>query len=60
MPAGTWSSSTGDWIVLRITPMPAPTGLTNGFAAGPETVDVTARWHSRAPRCTSSATRSRS
>ena len=44
MPAGTWSSSTGDWIVLRITPMPAPTGLTNGFAAGPETVDVTARW----------------
>ena len=44
MPAGNWSSSTGDWIVLRITPMPAPTGLTNGFAAGPETVDVTARW----------------
>ena len=44
MPAGNWSSSTGDWIVLRITPMAAPTGLTNGFAAGPETVDVTARW----------------
>jgi hypothetical protein len=44
MPAGNWSSSTGDWIVLRITPMAAPTGLTNGFGAGPVTVDVTARW----------------
>jgi PASTA domain len=44
MPAGNWSSSTGDWIVLRITPMAPPSGLTNGFAAGPETVDVTAHW----------------
>jgi hypothetical protein len=44
MPAGNWSSSSGDWIVLRITPMAAPTGLTNGFGAGPVTVDVTARW----------------
>ncbi|MDQ2969246.1 MAG: Ig-like domain-containing protein, partial [Actinomycetota bacterium] len=44
MPAANWSSSTGDWIVLRITPMAAPSGLTNGFAAGPITVDVTARW----------------
>jgi hypothetical protein len=44
MPAGDWSSSTGDWIVLRVTPMAAPTGLTNGFGAGPETIDVTARW----------------
>jgi hypothetical protein len=44
MPADNWSSANGDWIVLRITPVAAPTGLTNGFGAGPETVDVTARW----------------
>src|SRR6266566_5121481 len=44
MPAGNWSSSTGDWLILRITPTPAPAGLTNGFGAGPITVDVTARW----------------
>ena len=44
MPAGNWSSSTGDWLILRITPTAAPAGLTNGFGAGPITVDVTARW----------------
>jgi hypothetical protein len=44
MPAGAWSSSTADWVVLRVTPMPAPSGLTNGFAPGPEAVDVTAWW----------------
>jgi hypothetical protein len=44
MPAGNWSSSSADWLVLRITPSAAPAGLTNGFGAGPETVDVTARW----------------
>ena len=44
MPAGDWSSSTGDWLILRITPTAAPSGLTNGFGAGPITVDVTARW----------------
>jgi hypothetical protein len=44
MPAGAWSASGSDWIVLRITPLAAPTGLTNGFASGPEALDVTARW----------------
>jgi hypothetical protein len=44
MPAGNWSSTTGDWLVLRITPTAAPTGLTNGFGPGPVAVDVTARW----------------
>jgi hypothetical protein len=44
MPAGNWSSSTGDWLILRIAPAAAPAGLTNGFGAGPITVDVTARW----------------
>jgi hypothetical protein len=44
MPAGAWSSSSADWIVLRVTPMPAPSGLTNGFAPGPEALDVTAWW----------------
>ncbi|TML88547.1 MAG: hypothetical protein E6G09_01940, partial [Actinobacteria bacterium] len=44
MPASNWSSSTGDWLVIRITPTAAPTGLTNGFGAGPIAVDVTARW----------------
>ncbi len=44
MPAGDWSSQTGDWLILRIAPTAAPTGLTNGFGPGPITVDVTARW----------------
>ena len=44
MPSGNWSSSTGDWLILRIAPNAVPAGLTNGFGAGPETVDVTARW----------------
>jgi Bacterial Ig domain/Bacterial Ig-like domain len=44
MPAGAWSTSGSDWITLRITPVSAPSGLTNGFGAGPESVDVTARW----------------
>jgi hypothetical protein len=44
MPSGAWSGSGGDWIVLRIAPMAAPTGLTNGFAPGPEALDVTAWW----------------
>jgi hypothetical protein len=44
MPSGAWSSSGNDWIVLRVTPMAAPSGLTNGFAPGPQALDVTARW----------------
>jgi hypothetical protein len=44
MPAGAWSSAGADWIVLRITPTAPPSGLTNGFGAGPEALDVTARW----------------
>src|SRR5207302_909496 len=43
MPAGAWSSTT-DWIVLRIAPTAAPSGLTNGFGPGPEALDVTAWW----------------
>ena len=30
--------------MLRITPVAAPSGLTNGFGSGPEALDVTARW----------------
>src|SRR5439155_16486062 len=44
MPAGAWSSTSGDWLVLRIAPTPAPSGLTNGFGPGPEALDVTAWW----------------
>ncbi len=44
MPAGAWTTSGSDWIVLRITPLAAPAGLTNGFGSGPEALDVTARW----------------
>jgi hypothetical protein len=44
MPSGAWSSSSSDWIVLRITPMAPPAGLTNGFATGTEAIDVTAWW----------------
>jgi hypothetical protein len=44
MPAGAWSSSSGDWIVLRIAATAVPSGLTNGFAPGPEAMDVTAWW----------------
>jgi hypothetical protein len=43
MPAGAWSSAT-DWLVLRVTPTAAPSGLTNGFGPGPEALDVTAWW----------------
>ncbi|MDQ2982974.1 MAG: Ig-like domain-containing protein, partial [Actinomycetota bacterium] len=35
---------TGDWLVLRLDPMPAPAGLPAGFDAGGGVVDVTARW----------------
>ena len=44
MPTGAWSNAGADWVVMRIAPMAAPTGLANGFAAGPEALDVTARW----------------
>src|SRR5439155_11488337 len=44
MPAGAWSSATGDWLVLRVAPIAAPSGLTNGFGPGPEALDVTAWW----------------
>ncbi|MFL5945446.1 MAG: Ig-like domain-containing protein [Gaiellaceae bacterium] len=44
MPAGAWSTSGNDWIVLRIAPTAAPGGLTNGFGPGPEALDVTAWW----------------
>jgi hypothetical protein len=50
MPTGAWSTSTNDWIVLRIAPVAAPSGLTNGFGPGPEALDVSAYWAlSRAP-----------
>ncbi|HEY3017207.1 MAG TPA: Ig-like domain-containing protein, partial [Gaiellaceae bacterium] len=44
MPAGAWSTSGIDWIVLRVAPTAAPSGLTNGFGPGPEALDVTAWW----------------
>ncbi|HEX9379917.1 MAG TPA: Ig-like domain-containing protein [Gaiellaceae bacterium] len=44
MPAGAWSTSSSDWIVLRVAPAAAPSGLTNGFGPGPEALDVTAWW----------------
>src|ERR687889_2393742 len=44
MPSGAWSASGGDWIVLRIAPAAAPSGLTNGFGSGPESLDVSAYW----------------
>jgi hypothetical protein len=44
MPAGAWSTGSNDWIVLRITPLAPPSGLTNGFGPGPEALDVTAWW----------------
>jgi hypothetical protein len=44
MPSGAWSVSGNDWIVLRIAPAAAPSGLTNGFAPGPEALDVSAHW----------------
>ena len=44
MPSGAWSTSSNDWIVLRIAPTAAPSGLTNGFGPGPEALDVTAHW----------------
>ncbi|HEU5277858.1 MAG TPA: Ig-like domain-containing protein [Gaiellaceae bacterium] len=44
MPARAWSATGSDWLVLRITPLGAPAGLTDGFAPGPDALDVTARW----------------
>jgi len=44
MPAGAWSTSSNDWLVVRIAPTAAPSGLTNGFGPGPEALDVTAFW----------------
>jgi hypothetical protein len=44
MPSGAWSTTGNDWLVLRITPTAAPSGLTNGFGPGPEALDVTAYW----------------
>src|SRR5207248_11694453 len=43
MPAGDWSDAS-DWLVLRIAPVAAPNGLTNGFGPGPEALDLTAWW----------------
>jgi hypothetical protein len=44
MPSGAWSTTGNDWLVLRIAPTAAPSGLTNGFGPGPEALDVTAYW----------------
>src|SRR5262249_1234770 len=44
VPAGAWSSSGNDWLVIRMAPAAAPSSLTNGFGAGPEALDVTAYW----------------
>jgi Bacterial Ig domain/Bacterial Ig-like domain len=44
MAAGAWSTGSNDWIVLRITTLAPPSGLTNGFGPGPEALDVTAWW----------------
>ncbi|MFL5946424.1 MAG: Ig-like domain-containing protein, partial [Gaiellaceae bacterium] len=44
MPAGAWSPSGNDWIVLRIAAAAAPSGLTNGFGPGPNALDVSASW----------------
>ncbi|MFL5918543.1 MAG: Ig-like domain-containing protein, partial [Gaiellaceae bacterium] len=44
MPPGAWSTSGNDWVVLRITSSPPPSGLTNGFGPGPEALEVTAWW----------------
>jgi hypothetical protein len=44
VPAGAWSTASNDWIVVRIAPTAAPSGLTNGFGPGPEALDVTAYW----------------
>jgi large repetitive protein len=43
MPGGEWSSPS-DWLVLKIAPMAPPVDMTNGFAPGPQIIDVTARW----------------
>ena len=44
VPAGAWSTTGNDWLVIRIAPTAAPSGLTNGFGPGPEALDVTAYW----------------
>src|SRR3954454_20359546 len=44
VPPGAWSTSGNDWLVVRISPAPAPSGLTNGFGPGPEALDVSAHW----------------
>ena len=45
MPAGAWSTSTSDWIVLRITPMAAPSRTDERLhGRARDALDVTARW----------------
>ncbi len=44
VPDGAWSGApAGDWLVVRIDPMPA-SGASNGFAPAGETLDVSAYW----------------
>src|SRR3954449_7603943 len=44
VPPGASTTSGNDWLVVRISPAPAPGGLTNGFGPGPEALDVSAHW----------------
>jgi hypothetical protein len=44
VPSGAWSGApAGDWLVVRLDPQPA-TGLSGGFQAASEAIDVTAYW----------------
>jgi len=44
VPSGAYTSSDGDWIVIKVRTMPAPSSATNGFAPGSEVAEVTAYW----------------
>jgi hypothetical protein len=43
VPAGAWSSASGDWVVVTIDPATPPSGLT-GLDVASVTVDITAEW----------------
>jgi hypothetical protein len=43
VPAGAWTSSTGDWLVVSINPATPPSGLT-GMDVASETFDIAAHW----------------